>query len=476
MHIKNMLINIAEELNSIFNEFKEEYKKLNPKSRERKISAEYAMYFFFKYVSSNTTKDSITSTLNNDVKEKNKILSAINYTRKERTIDLSLYQNICSKIIDLVYKQTSDNKTEFRILSVDGSDNNTNLNRESGKLQTSLNMCYFRSDLGIPVDLHFKGSNKNCESKYLLEYLKEHKLHKDDIVVADRAYHVHELIKYCIEHKIKFVFRCKTNSNILKNVIPDNCQKRDLIQFIRENVRVVRSEKTIKKDVLVATKFKTHEKITISEKSTIILITNLTNEEIYPSSKILKIYNDRWKIEVYFKFIKKNFKFEDLRLHLRNDYHKLYLCQQIITYIIKLLENQYMQDKPRTKISINRKTKKSYTSSISVKRSLLVQNFFNVLMKDVVLGKLTENQINTFLKYDIKTDQNKNDRTNPRISLRPFTKWYVKKYTIVSDYTHIITAKVIGSSRDLNKNLKLKYKNIKITKKLCEKLKNILCI
>jgi hypothetical protein len=93
---------------------------------------------------------------------------------------------------------------------------------------------------------------------------------------------------------------------------------------------------------------------------------------------------------------------------------------------------------------------------------------------DTILGRLTKNKIDDFIKYDIKTSTNLKNRSFPRISLRPFTKWYIKNYSINSDYTKIIKAIINKEPKDLNKNLKIKYKNIKISKKIKDELKKIL--
>ncbi len=79
------------------------------------------------------------------------------------------------------------------------------------------------------------------------------------------------------------------------------------------------------------------------------------NKEKYSDDKIIELYRDRWPVEVFFKFIKNNFKFSDLNIKTESGYHKLYLCEQIITLIIKLLELSFMKKQTNTKITKNNK-------------------------------------------------------------------------------------------------------------------------
>ena len=49
-----------------------------------------------------------------------------------------------------------------------------------------------------------------------------------------------------------------------------------------------------------------------------------------------------------------------------------------------------------------------------------------------------------------------------RKSLLPFSKWYVKMYHSIYEYNKIIEAEENNKVNELNKNLKVKSKNIKL--------------
>ena len=63
--------------------------------------------------------------------------------------------------------------------------------------------------------------------------------------------------------------------------------------------------------------------------------------------------------------------------------------------------------------------------------------------------------------YFIKTNTIKNI-SNPRVSKTPFSKWYVKSYSSYSVYYKLIEALRKNDLSDLNDNLKIMAKNLKI--------------
>jgi hypothetical protein len=52
----------------------------------------------------------------------------------------------------------------------------------------------------------------------------------------------------------------------------------------------------------------------------------------------------------------------------------------------------------------------------------------DIVIKDVIDCSITLEKINNFFKSHFIEHQNKTNRSNPRVSKIPFTKWYVKKY------------------------------------------------
>ena len=89
-------------------------------------------------------------------------------------------------------------------------------------------------------------------------------------------------------------------------------------------------------------------------------------------------------------------------------------------------------------------------------------------MYDIIRGKLTKEAIERFCKSYIHIIRNETNRSFPRTSKKPFTKWYVKGYSIQAKLITIIEAIANGTVNNLDKNAKLIAKNITIVKtELC---------
>lgn len=74
------------------------------------------------------------------------------------------------------------------------------------------------------------------------------------------------------------------------------------------------------------------------------LITNLPIDS-YNDEKIKELYRQRWDVEVFFKLLKYNFKFELLKEHNQEEstdqYKKLYMVNLIVIYLGKIIEKAY---------------------------------------------------------------------------------------------------------------------------------------
>jgi hypothetical protein len=57
--------------------------------------------------------------------------------------------------------------------------------------------------------------------------------------IADRAYGNNILLEKCIKDNLHFIFRGKTNSNIIKHKLPTLCPNKNKLDFLRKNIRVV---------------------------------------------------------------------------------------------------------------------------------------------------------------------------------------------------------------------------------------------
>jgi hypothetical protein len=188
-------------------------------------------------------------------------------------------------------------------------------------------MGFFNVNYDIPIELIFKGcESKNKELESLQKYILINEKELNNTIFAlDRAYCSYQFIKFCNKHKIKYVIRFRNNClNIPKNnrTIKFNNFISEIVKNYDVNFHLI-NEKKFKSVVL---------KTTIDYT----LITNLDIKD-YSDDKIKEIYNQRWNIEVFFKKIKYNFKFSDLRITNIKQNDEMYSIHNMKILIIHLL-------------------------------------------------------------------------------------------------------------------------------------------
>jgi hypothetical protein len=149
--------NIIDSLNSIFKITSTWQNKGidDVKLREGNIKLVDAVLYRFQYSRINNTKQQIVSSINFDT---NKTIDRTCFDRKENNISIDLYTNILNSVRNFFNKNCNYNN--ILIISVDGTFNNTNINKLDNTLETSLNMGFYDVSNDIPFDLQFTGPGK----------------------------------------------------------------------------------------------------------------------------------------------------------------------------------------------------------------------------------------------------------------------------------------------------------------------------
>ena len=228
--------NLTNDLNDIFNDsdikITNMLKKLNIKTRTRKITLSDALIYKFKYAQKHNTQKNII----NDYKLDNNIFcDNTSFYKKEQKIPLEYYESVYEKVYN-IYKKYSK-KTHHTIIAVDGTYNNTNYKKDL-KLETTLNMGYYDITNNIPLELDPIENKRNSEITSFMKIINEGKLETNNIIfVCDRAYFSYDLMNFLKNKNSKFVIRIKNNSkhlnetdlneSNLKNVkqVPTNTRK-----------------------------------------------------------------------------------------------------------------------------------------------------------------------------------------------------------------------------------------------------------
>jgi hypothetical protein len=164
------------------------------------------------------------------------------------------------------------------------------------------------------------------------------------------------------------------------------------------------------------------------------------------------MYKRRWDIEVFFKLIKSNFKFANLTEHnskTRECYIKTYDIILFYCILERILE-----------IIINKATINNNKYTIKINKSLALSGLQNII-SHIIRSTITTDILIKYTDCYMLNNYSEH-KNNPRISKRPFTKWYVKSYSDYYKYAKIIDCIENDKIGNLNKNLKMEAKTINI--------------
>lgn len=424
------------------------YKKLNRfnsvkmRNIKKGIGLIDAVLYKFLYSNKNVTKEHVVSIMNNK--------NGTHFTRqafdsKANNVTIVPLENILKNAREFFYLNYKNND-DLRLASFDGTYNNNKSNKES------LNMGIYDITHEVPIDLKSYGEQgKNKEVQSSMDYIENNKDKlKDCIIVADRAYFSYKFMNYLINNGYKFIIRVKGDGAILndKKVIYKSNPKYDEINNIKPNVRIIECIGTIKKIIYPATSKRHLMKRVIEVENNCFLVTNLLDVEKYSDDRILKHYRSRWDIEVFFKHLKYNFKFQHMKEKYEDEHKKMYVMELILIYIAKIIEKEFI-------IQYKQKKNLKKDVKIQINKSNLVKGIYDYLLCDLLYGTLTKEKLDQFCSAYIKIITNKEGRSFPRTSKTPFTKWYVKGYSDQSKYMRIVDAIQNNKVDELEKTLKV---------------------
>lgn len=438
------LLNVSDRISKQAN-YRNINKLTNTNLRNRKINCIDLILSFVSYTSIGSTHQSITSSIN---MESSYDISRQALIKKQENFPIEFFELFSDIILD---ENNKINKNP-KIIAIDGTYNNNYCG------QVMSNIGLFDINNNMPIDLKFTGSKRNNEVKEFTKYIKNNiDLFKDNIIVGDRAYYSFDFIDFLTKNNINYIIRVKKNGDTLnpnKKLSAINSKNQKIIN-IRKTSRIVNFEKLTNKKV--RTIHKKYTKIVIKTDCT--MITNLS-ENKFSDEEISDLYNKRWDVELFFKLIKNNFKFQYINEKSDTKYKKIYAVVLILIHIAKLLEKEYMMNKKVDDFITDKNGKKvKCTVKINLSniiKGLIESNFIKLMLK----GQLSMRKINIFMKSYIIIKKNKLDRSFSRKAKRPFSKWHLKGYSEINQYGRIIDALLTDTVDKLNKNLKLMAKRI----------------
>ena len=298
-------------------------------------------------------------------------------------------------INNIFYKDQRLNTTILPVVSCDGSKsiayysskNKPSKKKNKNDTFTFLNMGMFNVTYNEPCLL--KPVEHKNERKAMLDNLNNNS--NPTIYVSDRGFQAEYLFNKLNNNGDYFICRLRSNSLVIdKSIINDEyyVNMSDI-----PNVRII-NYKINDNDYYIATN---------------------VPKFMYNINDILNIYHKRWIVEEYFKYIKNNMKMDNFS---EKDWMKIkasIYCNLIISKLTYLIQNIFIKKIKNKNQTIN---KASLTRDLYKK--FLIRFIFNL--------KFSERFLIKFFKIAIDIIITHLDISNPRRSMFPYTKWYIKGY------------------------------------------------
>ena len=476
MSIQNISYeNITNELLKLFNNCDLNIRKaieetLNITTRNTKISYCISFLYSLLYTKKHKTKEEVVNDINN-YEETDKYKNTTLH-EKEQNIPLSFYCNLLKNIYNLYIKLYNNNDNKLKIMAVDGTYNNTNLHNIKHFLETSLNMGFYNVTDEIPIDLPFCSlKNKNKEVQQLIEYITNNKKTFENVIlVADRGYCSYNLINFLNKNKIKYIIRfrnnCKNFNKIKKSdyrIITNVIKYTDKIDNVYTDNYLIDNKK--------------FQNVSFEYRDEYKILTNLDNS--YTDDNILELYHKRWSVEIFFKIIKNNYKFEDLRITNNNANEILYKKHNIKILIVYLINSiiskghsliNNIKDEGTIKKRTFKNKKKKNNNMKNKKKTLKCKNkkeiIINVSIKDN--PNILINMKNKNKKKESNNENNKNELVDKNNKNEQLIKNNEKKCNIKVNKSlsikgtfkllyYIIKSKLTAENLKKNCNLYINY-------------------
>ena len=313
----------------------------------------------FMYSEKYETKENIVSKINFD---NGTLFTRQSFDSKENNVPVKLYEQLLNSIREY-YTCNFCNIDNFKLIAIDGTYTN------DIDMNNSMNLGIFDVTNDIPIDICPYGKEgKNREVLNATKYIKKNlQIFKENIIVCDRGYFSYAFLYFLVQNGLKFIIRIKGNGKFFNGTTRIKKSDKDskFIKVINENAYINTYNNTLKKTIFTNNKKKKNEQHTIEIKNDCILITNL-NKDIYDKDKVLSLYKSRWEVEVFFKYIKSNFKFQHTSERNNDKNTKNRICNLIVIYMAKIIEKHYYN-------IINNKQCKKNGYSYNINKSNLVK-------------------------------------------------------------------------------------------------------
>ena len=319
--------------------------------------------------------------------------SAFSKARKKLkpTVFTALSDIACEKFYESNEAQTWHG---YRVLGIDGSTvelpNNKEILEKYGVFKTrddgkTTSMARISMIYDVQNQLTVNGSLDlitESETSMLMKSIPNVQINKNDLFVFDRLYASHLLFFYLQHIRVQFCFRMKNNWWKVIEKFNNSKKENDVITLILP----IKDEIEAKKLGITATKLRCRlTRIELESGEIEILLTTLTNEEVFSVADIKELYGLRWGIEENYKTFKhkvciENFSGKLQKSVLQDFYAKIFIMN--LTAIAVRPINEALKKKT---------VKVKYTHQVNMIEAIAA-------MKKTVVSLFVTNKINKAIK------------------------------------------------------------------------------
>jgi len=383
---------LADEINGYLNSINHTYNK-----RSKKTTIFDGIIYKLLYGMNDTSQQLTANNINAFMGRTSTTtkISRQGYVDRENLLDIAVYKKIYSIINDFSNKHFFNNKIQ-QAYAVDGTQINLSKNltkdgfntTKNGDIVNGLVLGVYNVVHNYPISLELV-TNKD-ERMAFLDFIKNKNNYNGSIFIFDRGFVDSKLFKVLNNKNINYVCRLRENSLLLPKKSNDHIvhdQNGDRIRVIKYTIN----------------------------NNNYYLATNLYDSMEFSIDKLKDLYHKRWSIEEYFKYIKKNTKFDDMNERSKVSIMKTIYAQLIVSRIVHLL-------------SIIKGVHPTCTNMIVNKTELTKGVYNKFLFHFIYRKKFSRGMIRKFLTIYASYILSQKGRQFERISIKPFTKWYVKRY------------------------------------------------
>ncbi|MEK6616260.1 MAG: IS4 family transposase, partial [Bacteroidota bacterium] len=436
------LIDSWTRISEIINEVTSEYDKTWQK-RDRIINSMMLVLLIFRVLLSKNSQGYHTTIINFwDSCHKSKLslpqkkpISPSSFSEARNKLDENIFKTINKKIIFAnEHRHNQFRWKGHRLFAVDGSKINLprSLIRQGFTKSSTANYpqgllsTLYQLNSKLPYD--FNLSQHHDERKSARTHLSV--LESSDIVVYDRGYFSYKMLHEHIELGIHAIFRLPKNSYTRIDNFINQSTDTDTIVIIEPNDHN-RKELKLKYPELIIKPLRMRLIKYTYEDTEYYLGTTLTSND-YTISDFSDVYHSRWGIEELYKISKKNIEIEDFHGRSERGVRQELYAHFVLITISRLFANQSEFEKNIDPNAPNCENINSHSKATRPLRSFFKVNFKNCLSAveadlETLLLAPSEDQTANVIKIVNRamavTQKVRPQRSYPRISMKPDTRW-----------------------------------------------------